>query len=284
MPNLYSPDSRDYSKYDAMTTQELERILERYFLFPEDFKDKDLMVHIMEVLTERDIEVIDANISNPNASWDDFIKAHPGIVDTSLKSIDITTVPDRKKAISRKALRRAAGIAAVLVCVLLGGTVTAYAAGIDVFHAIAHWTDDTFCFRPAITESKEVQIPEQLQPLYEALKAFDAVPLIPTYLPEGYNFERVDLLPDPAHQEICCQLQGENSFIIIDYIIHKTTTTYIQYEKNNGDPEIVEVGERTIYLFSNTDNYTATWLDGNIECSIISNSELDLQTIVKSLQ
>ena len=283
MSDLYSPDSRNYSKYDTMTTQELERILDLYFLFPDDIQDKDLMVHIMEVLTGRDKEIIDANISNLEPSWEDFLNAHPGVTGVFSKPENINVASARSKAVSRKALRRAAGIAAMLVCVLLCGTATAYAAGIDVFSAIAHWTDDTFFFSPTIAGVEDKHIPEQLEPLYEELKSFDAMPLIPSYLPDGYELDKVEAYSGTHEQTVRCLLTKENGCIILNYTFHYTALAFNKYEKDYGDPENVEINGVTVYIFSNVDNYTAAWFDGNTECGIIASSKTELGKIVESL-
>ncbi len=287
MRKKYSPDSRDYSKYDAMTTQELERILDHYFLFPDEIKDKDLMVHIMEVLTERDREVIDANISNSNASWVDFLKAHPNIARADQNSSEqgkILEVSAWKKVSSRRLLHRIAGIAAVFLCILIGGTITAYAAGIDLFQVFAYWTDDTFCLRPAVVENIEEQLSEQLQPLYHELKSFDSMPLIPTYLPDNYTLKSIDSFRDSAGVEVFCQFVGENGSLTIDYILNGSEEAIPQFEKDIGDPETIDINGICIYIFSNEKKYIAVWVDRKIEASIIANSKGELIRIIESLK
>lgn len=286
MLNPVNPNYRDFTKYDNMTTEELDELLNAYFLFPDEIKDKRLIVHILEVLTERDKEIIDENISDPNPSWKKFLKNHPSIAesishDNEEENIDISTAnPVPKK---NKIFCRMAGIAAIIVFVLLAGTATAYAAGIDVFGIVAHWSEETFGFMSnTIVEQKEV--PPQLESLRDRLDNYTEPSLIPTYFPPGFELENEDFYADSVMQKITCLFSnGENS-LTIQYIIHITTDASVQYEMDNVEPEILEVDKTKIYIFPNVDYFTAVWLNGNIEGSIIINSKEELMKIVESLK
>lgn len=288
MSNPINPDSRDFSKYDSMTTKDLESILTSYFLFPDEIEDKELVSHILEVLTERDKEIIEANISN--LSWEKFLRDHPDIKELeecnlekehSAEISEVIQVPKRNKI-----FRNLAGMAAVFVCVLLVGTITAYAAGIDLFSAIAQWTEETFGFKSnaTIASFEQKEVPPQLESLYGQLSIYATTPLIPTYLPPQYELIDEKVFTASTVHVINCLLSDGEESVTIAYNIHISTDAYIEYEKDDVEPEIVEVNNTKVYIFSNIDYYTAAWIKENVEGSITMKSKDELIKIVQSLK
>lgn len=155
MRNPVNPNERDFSKYDNMTTKQLDDILTAYFLFPDETQDIELVSHILEVITERDIKKISENIPVP--SWSKFLEDHAFVTGQPLSSPEENIAPDPPADIHRAKknpfFRYIGSLSAILVCVLLIGTVTAYAAKIDLFSAVVQWTQETFSFNLNDNES-----------------------------------------------------------------------------------------------------------------------------------
>lgn len=42
------------------------------------------------------------------------------------------------------------------------------------------------------------------------------------------------------------------------------------YQKNNADPEVYEIDGVTYYVMQNADSFSAAWIIGNTECSIVN--------------
>ena len=57
-----------------------------------------------------------------------------------------------------------------------------------------------------------------------------------------------------------------------------------EYEKNDVNPEIIVVDGIKYYIFSNTDQWTVTWVSGNVEGSIFSQSKDELFKIIESMK
>ena len=112
-------------------------------------------------------------------------------------------------------------------------------------------------------------------------------PLLPTWLPERFLLVQQESYSEPVFQDFLFHFSdGENSLIIY-YTVYHTTEAVSQFEKDEGDPEIVRVGDTDIYVFSNYDAWTAVWINGNIEGCIVLNEKDgkdDLLKIVESLE
>ena len=99
------------------------------------------------------------------------------------------------------------GLIAVLTAIcLMGGMVAAQASGVDVFGAIARWTDEVFSLGSINSESANdgdddsslgnranaVNDAEHYETLQDALDAYGITEFRePTWVPEGYKFENV---------------------------------------------------------------------------------------------
>ncbi len=290
----------DYREIVSLTTEELERRLDRWFLFPEEEQDKDLLVAVMEVLAERDQAEMEKNRVNTSTSWEAFLAGHPDLAGQESNASDrsnLAEIPGGKQKPGKiSVLHRAAGIAAAFVCILLAGTVTAYAAGVDLFRVFAKWTDDDFWFQPVQTVEPGA-LPAESLPLSESLESLQALknafascaekPLLPTWLPERFLLISQDTFSDPTNQHFYFRFSdGENSLTIF-YTVYQTTEAVNQFEKDEGNPEIIQAGDTDVYVFSNYDAWTAVWINGNIEGCIVLNEKDgkdDLLKIVASLE
>lgn len=138
--------ARNFSEFDSMTTEQLQDILRVDLLIPDEESDAELILHIVEVIAEREAHIHYPGTSSPEASWERFKARHlsdpdrPGEPEPQPNTCSVIQ-PGR-----RRAARRAASIAAIFAGVIILGSAGAYAAGIDIFQAIANWTQDTFYF------------------------------------------------------------------------------------------------------------------------------------------
>ena len=282
-------EKHDFSKYDNMTTEELEEILRAQFFLADENNDDQLIEHILEVLTERDEDKINTGLQGPEPSWEKFLQNHPDIqVETS--SIDcekgnVELLPTERPAKKMRFLRRVGCIAAIFACILFAGTITAYAMGIDVPGAIAEWTSEVFGFiyTPSDEQSDRV-VPSQLEGLYEELNKYVSDAPFPSYLPAEYRLIDTQTQYDGEIRKFSCFLSNGEQNIVIYYVIHYSNNGIIEYEKNDVNPEIIIVDSIKYYIFSNTDQWIATWISGNVEGSISTQSEDELIKIIESMK
>lgn len=279
----------DFSKYDNMTTEELEEILRTQFFLADENTDDQLIEHILEVLTERDEDKINAGLQDPEPTWEKFLENHPDVQvekcsadceenDTELLSID-------QSARRMRFLRRVGCIAAIFICVLFAGTITAYAMGIDIPGAIAEWTSEVFSFINTSADKQDSKVvPPQLEELYEELSKYASDEPFPCYIPDEYRLIDTQFDYDEDIRALSCFLSNGEQKIFIHYIIRFSENAIIEYEKNDENPEIIVVDGRKYYFFSNIDQWIATWANGNVEGHISAQSRDVLVKIIESMK
>lgn len=193
------------------------------------------------------------------------------------------------------------GLIAVLTAIcLMGGMVAAQASGVDVFGAIARWTDDIFSLGAINSESTDdgddnsslgnsanaVNDAEHYETLQEALDAYGITEFRePTWVPEGYELEsvEVDFWPDnSSFIGLSANYYNGIDFLLIKVECYKGGAN-IQVEKANTPIETFLVDGLTVYLLQNISNNSAAWVTEHYECYIIGTLELNvLKQIVLS--
>ena len=90
---------------------------------------------------------------------------------------------------------RVACMAVVFAVLFFGGTITSYAFGYDLWGAFAHWTRETFGFAYVTP----MDHPKSYSSLQDALSHYGITePLAPTWIPDGYTLQSVDVSETPA--------------------------------------------------------------------------------------
>ena len=179
------------------------------------------------------------------------------------------------------------GLIAVLTAIcLMGGMVAAQASGVDVFGAIARWTDEVFSLGSINSESADdgdddsnlrnranaVNDAEHYETLQEALDAYDITEFHePTQLPDGYAFEdvTVDSWPDDNSLiGLFAKYYDGTNFLNVQLRYYDNRAN-VQMEKSDAAVETFVVDSLTIYLFENIDNNCAAWVTEHYECYVI---------------
>lgn len=258
--------NRDYSKYDSMTTEELEEILRLDVSAPEvEGEDTEILLYVMEVLANRRKN----NSTGKTAleAWESFQQNY--LSEDEDCSKDIPGYHSRQ--ITFPWLRRLVAAAAVIV-LLIYIPVTAKAFGWeDIWKFIAQWAKETFSFvtsedveysEPAIADDLEYT---SLQDMLERNNR--SSDMVPTWIPKGYVLERIEKDITPV-QEIyrAFYMDGDKEFAI-------RVRSYLQ-----GDPDKIEVDEELIetivisevqyYIFSNVDQIRVVWIVDSYQCNI----------------
>lgn len=175
------------------------------------------------------------------------------------------------------------GLIAVLTAIcLMGGMVAAQASGVDVFGAIARWTDDIFSLGTIISEGtgdksgdsrlgNRVDDTERYESLQDALDAYGIIEFRePTWIPEGYEFESVSVKSWPNNGSFI-GIQAEyfdgSNFLQIQLECYEGSAN-IQVEKTNTSLEAFLVDGLTVYLLENVNSNSAAWATEHYECYI----------------
>lgn len=191
------------------------------------------------------------------------------------------------------------GLVAILTVIcLMGSMVAAQASGVDVFGAIARWTDEVFSLGTIRSEGagdggsnsrlgKMVNDAEHYETLQEALDAYDITEFRePTWIPDGYKFEGVEVDSWPDNGSLIClsaHYYSGSDFLQIQLEYYQGNAN-IQVEKTSTSLETFLIDGLTVYLLQNVSNNSAAWVTEHYECYIIGTVEKQvLKQIVLSV-
>ena len=273
---------RDFSKYDEMTTEELEEILRLDAeMIDGQESDTEILLYVMEVLTQRRKKTGQTG-NTAQEAYETFTQHYlPEIMNTD--NTDPIPVKRNKPANrTHRWIRAMAATAAVLV-ILIAGSVTAKAFGVDVWKVVIQWTQETFHFGEWGNSNPSNNLP--YASLQEALEKGNAYgPLAPTWIPDGYKLVRIIVQRNPVQKTYRAQYaSGESELIITvrEYLDGKPH--YV--EQSAGLVEEYEVAEVTYYLFENYEIVRAVWLYDSYECDISGEVTIDeIKKMIDSIQ
>ena len=258
---------RDFSRFDSMSSAELQELLRQDALQESTEPDTEKILYITEVLAKREKE------RNSSA---EVQRAYESFVQNYLPADQTNT--SRKVPLFFAKMPRLMKSAAILIIalgLLLIGSASADAMGFNLFGMVAHWTAEIFHFSSA-TETTEYTEPDQTDTivynsLQDALNAFH-IPqrLAPTWFPEGYKLVDIETMDTPFEWSVyAIYAKGEENIqISVRQTIGKDPE---QIEKNEDFIEVYTKNGVTYYIFQNTDYTQAVWTVGEFECVIAGN-------------
>ena len=272
---------RNFSKYDEMTTEELEEILRLDAEYTENQEsDAETLLYVMEVLTKRRMN--NGHTGNTAQEAYESFKQH------YMPEIDNEDpIPVNENKANRIAFRwvRALVATAAIFVIVIFGSVTARAFGFDIWEAIVQWTQETFHFGNW-SDSPDEGNKLPYASLQEALEKGDiTVPLVPTWVPEDYELTDISVEHNPLKEKYRAVYTKEEQVLRItvqDYLKEKP----IYVEQSDGLVEKYTVSGITYYLFSDINNLVkAVWINGSYECNIMGNVTIEeLKKMIDSIE
>ena len=271
----------ELSKYDTMTTEELEEILRLDVDAPEGQEsDTETLLYVMEVLVKRKRSTGHTE-NTAQIAYESFKKHY--LPEAEEKIIEPETKTPVKKQPHRW-LRSLSAVAAVLVIILLG-SVTAKALGFDLWETVVKWTQETFHFGNAQTDNGPDTAGDlAYASLQEALRENDInEPLTPAWIPEGYQLIDIKIQATPMQDKYSAQYRnGEKELIITVRNYLDDNPHYV--EKSEDFVEIYKVSGVEYYLFLNHEKSRAAWINGSYECSIVGELTIEeLKLMIDSI-
>lgn len=199
------------------------------------------------------------------------------------------SVSSTDKKHSHNALFKIFPIAAVLV--LLFGSVTCQALGLDVFGTIARWTSEIFQLGNSSTPYATIQTnplsegeAAYYNTLEEAVDAFGVTsPIVPKWIPNQFELVRVWATKQSTGTLICADYTSEDGYLQIRYKEMKNGD-FSSVERENGEMEIYSNNAITHYLLFDMDRQKAYWQNGEMECQIVGNiTRQEMKDIIDSI-
>lgn len=141
-------NSRRYENLKRLTTEQLEEQLRTAPFLADNQGTSEYYDAIEEIILERETKTPTGRLSDLDRSWEEFrqqyaapegrgLRLYPGEEDREEK---VSTKSG--KSFFRKVVLLAAAISIMFACMI-----AAQAAGVDVFGALARWTEETFRFK-----------------------------------------------------------------------------------------------------------------------------------------
>ena len=275
------------AKLDSMTVSELA----------------DAMEEAIDLMTEEDYDpaIIDAYLDamdrkspisgdlDTQTSYDDFIEKIQSVV-------SIETPWSQHQAPKPFCYMLRTGlVAALITACLFGSLVIVQASGIDVFGAIANWTESVFGFgslpsdetpnNPSVIAhdmgSDTQTIPEGLQELQLALTE-RSIPMHVPKIPEGFEAVESKLYIDSTNNiEFYARYMRNSNYITFNLTQFGGSSSRV-YEKDGLEVEVYEYAGVTHYIFNNVTNITVAWCADDLECSIAT--DLTSTTVKELIQ
>lgn len=194
-----------------------------------------------------------------------------------------------KKRSSIKQFARALPFVAALI--LLFGTVTAQAFGVDVFSAIARWTAEIFRLDGGSTPYATVTVrplengeEATYESLEEAVEVFGIdAPLVPKEIPERFELVEVRAVQRELGILIYAEYKSEDGVFQVRYS-EATAQEFSALEKENGVVDFYSMKGIKHRLISDLGRQKAAWQNGDFECQLLGDISLrEMKTIIDSI-
>lgn len=274
----------DLAKYDAMTTEELEEILRLDVDAPEGQEtDTDILLYVMEVLVERKRTQNSHTENRALEAYESFKKNYmPEVENDPIAPTEKVTPRVR----SLRWLRALSAVAAVLMIIVLG-SVTAKAFGVDVWQSVVKWTQETFHFGSGqqVDEGPDSQDNLPYKSFEDTLrKGGIDTPLVPTWIPDGYQLVDITVDQTPLLDMYTARYLSREKELIFTVRNHlESDPQYVEQSKDFV--EIYESSGIAYYLLSNNEHTQAIWIVESYECYILGDLTIDeLKMMIDSIE
>ena len=297
----------DYKEYAYLRQLPINKLLELLAVAPalsDKPEDEAYMDALEEAIIEKENENPTGFFPDVDQQWNEFVTYYmPNASETEAEHENLertassqmpqpSTNAPSKRVIRFKQVRRTGLVAAAAIICMFAVMVTAQAAGVDVFGAMARWTEDVFSFGQIAPDS---QVSDNLggeaagSEFSSLQAAFDACGMTevhePTWLPDGYVLGELDVtyLDDPFQQTFAVSYTDNEGYVSINVMSYvDEPATQVQ---KTGDPvESVVKDGITFYLIQNTDNCAIAWYTDQYEYYLSSKNGKDiLWKVVESM-
>lgn len=273
MPENNNRSQRDFSRYDAMTSEDLAQLLRLDSEAPEgNGLDIDTLLYITGVLAER--EKPNNTGKTAQEAWISFQQNY-----MPAEEEDAKPASERKTILFQSPwVRRIVAAAAALV-LIVAVSFTARAVNWEkIWSFVATWTKETFSFMQEGQPDTDPPSPSntmQYESLQQALEATGQDSgVIPTWIPEGFVLEKITVDETPMQKNyVGLYRNGDKSITI-------TVRSYVgeDPDRNEIDENLIEIYNAAgvdYYILSNIDYIVAMWIQDSYECSIFGDISVE---------
>lgn len=262
--------NRDYSKYEAMATEELEEILRLDVASPEEDSDTELLLYVMGVLANR--RNTDITGKTAQQAWESFQKNYL----EEEYSEDIQEPKKNSMAVSwlRRLIAAAAAIA-LMISIPVSAKALAWE---NVWNIFASWAKETFSFvtgegteatEPDATYREDVSSLQKL-----LLDSNRDARIVPLWIPEGFVLEDIKKDVTPMQEVYIAYYTNEDKELIIR-VQNYIATEFQKIEIEDDFSDIYPVAGIDYYIFENDQQIQVAWIKDSYECNISGDLSID---------
>ena len=269
----------DLSKYDTMTTEELEEILRLDVQAPEEQEsDTEMILCVMEVLAARK--------RNNGHAEKTALEAYESFKQNYMPEVNIiemTSKASTKTKIASPCWLRSLTATAAVLAILFVGSATTQAFGINIWETVVKWTQETFHFGEWGESSTNDDL--SYTSLQEVLAKGERTTLqVPNWFPSGYELADITVEQTPLRKIYSAKYTNEEQVLRItvqDYL----NEIPIYVEQSDGLVEEYEVAGVTYYLLENNKRTQAVWIVDSYECRITGELTIEeLKLMIDSIE
>ena len=274
MSEVQCRGARDFTRYDSMTTEELEKILRLDAEAPmEQESDTELILYVMEVLAKR------KNKSNTGKtaqeSWESFQKHY---LPQDVEHSEHTTKAATNGKTPQPWLRRLIACAAAIILVLCIPLTTNAFGWEDVWNLIAQWGKETFYFYSSENTDNSEPSPNNggeytsLQDLLMRNKIDSDI--VPAWIPDGFVLTKCEEIVSPDQKIYRAYYTDDDKDLMIRVQSYIPSVQY-NVEIEDDVIEIYEVSGVKYYIFSNASQVRFVWTVDSYECNVSGDISID---------
>ena len=249
-----------------------------------------------EAIIEKENENPTGFFPDVDQQWEQFVTHYlPDQKDTALEpertehavsaqaNQQSLTVPP-KRVVRFKRVWRTALVAAIAIACMFAAMVTAQAAGVDVFGAMARWTEGIFSFGQIPSDSEvsdNLNIETAGSEFSSLQEAFDVCGMVevhePTWFPDGYTLEELDVtcLADPFLRIFSASYTDGEGFVSVSIMSYEKEPA-TQVQKIDGPVKSVEKNGIMFYHIENSVGRTIAWYSDRYEYYLSSDEGDDI--------
>lgn len=282
MPQNNDRKERDFSQYDAMSTEGLSEILRLDSETPEgNGLDIDTLLYITGVLAERQKSTNTGKTAQE--AWKSFQQNYLD----SEEECPVAAVETKSTKAKNPWIRRIIAAAAILA-LMVSVPLTAKALNWDdICTAVVQWAKETFSFvrgdqrnidGPNVGDTREY---DSLQQALELTgQDFNS---IPTWIPDGYILDKIDINRTPAQKDYNALYVKDGQLFNIS-VCFFIDTDPPKMEANQNIAETYIVNGDEYFIVTNNERIGAMWTQDSYECYITGDLTVDeLKLMINSI-
>lgn len=253
-------DTEIHGEYDDMTVEELEQQLREVFFYT-DQMDEMMAEEVEEICAVLDEKKPLEYSYSVEEYWERFLKYYAddhtqiGIQDEpdQLPEPAIRLSEDKKnKREHYHTLLRVGIVAAIVIVLMIGVTLTAAALGYDLWGWIPVWNAEEIYF---VRDTDEPSVVTSISAALKLQGIND--PLTPTWLPDGFVLIESKIEATPMFMnEYYTDADGRYLSILVSSVDDYGAAIY---QKNDNPPQEYIVGGAIHYIFENSKSISAVW-------------------------